>query len=101
MSLKLVSDQNNVAPFPQERHLAPRVKMVREMAPPPALVASILEESALSLPGVPDAFHSQTQSRPDCSRAGSDVRERCCSLRELQHALLTPSARRADVAVLC
>jgi hypothetical protein len=60
MSLKLVSDSNNVVSFPPERRLAPTVEMVREMAPTPALVASILEERALSLPDVRSAFRSQT-----------------------------------------
>ena len=59
MSLKLVSDSNNVVPFPQEHRVAPTVEMVREMAPAPALVASILEERALSLPDMRSAFRSQ------------------------------------------
>ena len=59
MSLKLVSDSSNVVPFPQERHTAPTIETVREMAPPPALVASILEERALSLTDLQGAFRSQ------------------------------------------
>jgi hypothetical protein len=60
MSLKLMSDSNNIVPFPQERRIAPTVEMVREMVPAPALVASILEERALSLPDMRSAFRSQS-----------------------------------------
>ena len=59
MTLKLVSDSSNVVHFPQERHAAPTIETVREMAPPPALVASILEERALSLLDLHGAFRSQ------------------------------------------
>jgi len=59
MSLKLVSDSTNVVHFPQQHHTAPRIEVVREMAPVPALVASILEERALSLVDMQGAFRSQ------------------------------------------
>src|SRR3954469_21942490 len=58
MSLKLVSDSTNVVHLPQQRHTAPTIETVREMAPPPALVASIVEERGLSLVDLQGAFRS-------------------------------------------
>ena len=59
MSLRLVSDSSNVVHLPQERHAAPTIETVRDMAPPSALVASISEERALSLTDLQGAFRSQ------------------------------------------
>lgn len=59
MSLKLVSDPDNVVRFPQERRIVPSIETVQDMAPPPALVASILEERALSLVDLRGSFRSQ------------------------------------------
>ena len=48
MSLEIVPGADNVVRFPRERRSGPEAETLHDIAPPHALVASILEERGLS-----------------------------------------------------